>query len=264
MPDSGGIPEFKTENFIVLTQNDLVSCERILRDNAADLSCLIMELQSGAGGIVELTQEFVKGIREITSELGIVLIFDETITFRASVGGLQAIYNITPDVTVLGKMIGGGLPIGAVGSSKEIFNVLNSNQVSMSGTHHGHPLACAAGIATLKVMDEAAHLRLNAMADKIKSELNTWAIENGYPFIMFGAFSVLGYAFTKATGQKITTHRDYWNSIDENAMNIYALEMATRGFYPVHRGQIGLTLPMTDDDINGYISATKNIISSIF
>ncbi|MFC3172429.1 hypothetical protein ACFOGQ_17890 [Acinetobacter vivianii] len=71
---------------------------------------------------------------------------------------------------------------------------------------------------------------------------------------------MLGYAFTKEIGQEIKTHRDYWHKIDEDSMNTYALEMATQGYFPVHRGQIGLTLPMTDEDISGYIETTKAII----
>nr|WP_100549254.1 MULTISPECIES: aminotransferase class III-fold pyridoxal phosphate-dependent enzyme [unclassified Pseudomonas] len=264
MPDSDGIPSYKTDNVVVLVQNDFAACETILRNNADEIACLIMELQSCAGGIVELEKEFVRKIRALTEELGILLIFDETITLRAAYGGLQSVYQIKPDMTVLGKMIGGGLPIGAVGGSRKVFRVLEDNQVMLSGTHHGHPLACAAGSACLEAMDADAYVRLNAMAEKIKTELNSWAREFKYPFIVFGSFSVFGYAFTKELGQSITTHRDYWNKIDEDSMNIYALEMATRGYFPVHRGQIGLTLPMTDEDVGGYIETTKDIIRLIY
>lgn len=124
-------------------------------------------------------------------------------------------------------------------------------------------MACAAGLATMQVMDRSAYDRLNAMAKALKDGLNPWARQNLYPFVVFGDFSVLGYAFTKEVGQTIQTHRDYWSKIDEGKMSIYALEMATRGFFPVHRGQIGLTLPMTDDDISAYIKATKDIITDI-
>lgn len=264
LPDSDGIPAYKTENIIVLIQNDFDACEKILRGNADDIACVIMELQTAAGGAVVLEKEFVEKIRALTKELNIVLIFDETVTLRAAYGGLQGVIGVKPDMTVMGKMIGGGLPIGAIGGTREIFKVVEQNQVMISGTHHGHPLACAAGIACMNAMDEAAFERLNSMADLIKNDLNAWAKERNYPFVVYGSFSVLAYAFTKDLGQTITTHRDYWHKIDENRMNIYALEMATRGYFPVHRGQIGLTLPMTDDDINGYIQTTKDIISKLY
>lgn len=263
VPDSDGIPSYKVDNVVTLVQNDYAACENILRRHASDVACIIMELQSCAGGIVSLQNDFVTSLGQLARELGILIVFDETITLRAAYGGLQSLYDFRPDLTVMGKMIGGGLPIGAVGGSRQIFRVVEENQVMMSGTHHGHPMACAAGIATLQVMDATACQRLNEMANTLREGLNPWARERRYPFIVFGDFSVLGYAFTKEVGQTIDTHRDYWNKIDERKMGIYALEMATRGFFPVHRGQIGLTLPMTDDDIAGYMETTKDIISDI-
>ncbi|WP_429817502.1 aspartate aminotransferase family protein [Ensifer sp. B1-9] len=264
VPDSDGIPAYKIDNVITLVQNDYKACESILRRHAGDIACIIMELQSCAGGIVSLDDEFVRKLGDLAKELGILLIFDETITLRAAYGGLQSLYETKPDLTVMGKMIGGGLPIGAVGGSRQIFRVVEDNQVMMSGTHHGHPMACAAGLATMKVMDRDAYQKLNTMANTVRDELNSWSEEKHYPFVVFGGFSVLGYAFTKEPGQTITTHRDYWNKIDDEKMMIYALEMATRGYFPVHRGQLGLTLPMTEQDIAGYIETTKNIITEIY
>lgn len=264
LPDSAGIPKYKTDNVVMLVQNDFAACEKLLRDNADDTACVIMELQSCAGGTVVLDKDFVAKIRALTEELGILMIVDETISLRAAYGGLQSVYGVKPDMTIMGKMIGGGLPIGAVGASKKVYDVIEQNLVMISGTHHGHPLACAAGIACMETMDEAAYTKLNAMAERIKTELNTWTEENKYPFVVFGLYSVLGYAFTKELGQKITTHRDYWRIIDDVSMDIYALEMAVRGYFPVQRGQIGLTLPMTDEDITGYIETTKSIIRDIY
>lgn len=264
LPDSDGIPRYKTDNVIILVQNDYEACEKILRAHAQDIACVMMELQACAGGIVVLDKTFVKKIRALTEELGILLIVDETVTLRAAYHGLQGEYQIKPDLTVLGKMIGGGLPIGAVGGSRKVFRVLEDNHVMISGTHHGHPLACAAGIACLNAMDQKAYQRLNEMFAKIRNELNRWAAEHHYPFIIFGAFSVFAFAFTRQPGEAITTHRDYWHKIDDNSMSIYALEMATRGYFPVHRGQVGLTLPMTDADVDGYIETTKAVVTSIY
>jgi len=264
VPDSAGIPAYKSENIVVLVQNDFDACRKILTEHADQLACVIVELQSGAGGSVELEREFVTQLRALTKTLGILLIVDETMSLRAAVGGLQSIHQVTPDLTVMGKMIGGGLPIGAVGGSREVFSVLRDDRVALSGTHHGHPLACAAGLACLQTMDEAAYRRLNGMADRIKTELNGWASSAGYPFIVFGGFSIMGYAFTKELGQRITCHRDYWYKSDTTRMNCYALEMAVRGYYPVHRGQLGLTLPMTDEDITGYIETSKDVIQRLY
>lgn len=264
VPDSGGIPPFVTQNTVILTQNNLPVCEKILRENAQDIACVIMELQSGSGGIVALEQSFVEGMRTLTKELGIVLVFDETISLRAGYHGLQGIYGVKPDLTIMGKMIGGGVPIGAVGGSSGVFQVVEDDQVMVSGTHHGHPLAMAAGAACMEVMTEAAFDKLNAMSQKIMTEVNTWAKSKNYPFMIYGqGFSFLGYTFTDKVGREITTHRDFWRYVDGEKTQIYSLEIATHDFFPVHRGQFCLSVPMTDKDIDAFIGSTKEIVAGI-
>ena len=263
-PESAGIPANRAEDVVLLTQNNIEVSEKLIREHADELACVVMELQSGSGGIVTLDKVFVKRIREITKELGIVLIFDETITIRAYKGGLQSWYGVKPDLTISGKTLGGGIPLGVVGGSNEVMDVVTKDIVQMSGTHHGHRLACAAGIATLKQLDDVAYKRLNSMGERIKNELNIWAKEKKIPFIVFGESSVLGYAFTREIGQTIRTHRDYWLKSDAQKMQTFALEIAVRGFLPVHRGQLGLTLPMADQDITDFIETTKDIVSEMY
>ena len=262
-PESAGIPANRAEDVVLLTQNNIEVSEKLIREHADELACVVMELQSGSGGIVTLDKAFVKRIREITKELGIVLIFDETITIRAYKGGLQSWYGVKPDLTISGKTLGGGIPLGVVGGSNEVMDVVTKDIVQMSGTHHGHRLACAAGIAILKQLDDVAYKRLNSMGERIKNELNIWAKEKKIPFIVFGESSVLGYAFTREIGQTIRTHRDYWLKSDAQKMQTFALEIAVRGFLPVHRGQLGLTLPMADQDITDFIETTKDIVSKM-
>jgi len=263
-PESAGIPANRAEDVVLLTQNNIEVSEKLIREHADELACVVMELQSGSGGIVTLDKAFVKRIREITKELGIVLIFDETITIRAYKGGLQSWYGVKPDLTISGKTLGGGIPLGVVGGSNEVMDVVTKDIVQMSGTHHGHRLACAAGIAILKQLDDVAYNRLNSMGERIKNELNIWAKEKKIPFIVFGESSVLGYAFTREIGQTIRTHRDYWLKSDAQKMQTFALEIAVRGFLPVHRGQLGLTLPMADQDITDFIETTKDIVSEMY
>lgn len=263
-PESAGIPANRAEDVVLLTQNNIEVSEKLIREHADELACVVMELQSGSGGIVTLDKAFVKRIREITKELGIVLIFDETITIRAYKGGLQSWYGVKPDLTISGKTLGGGIPLGVVGGSNEVMDVVTKDIVQMSGTHHGHRLACAAGIAILKQLDDVAYKRLNSMGERIKNELNIWAKEKKIPFIVFGESSVLGYAFTREIGQTIRTHRDYWLKSDAQKMQTFALEIAVRGFLPVHRDQLGLTLPMADQDITDFIETTKDIVSEMY
>lgn len=264
LPDSGGIPADHVDNTVILTQNDLDGCERTLRAHSDEIACVIMELQSGAGGLVVLDQDFVHGIRAITRELGIVLIFDETISLRASYHGLQGVYGITPDLTVMGKIIGGGMPLGAVGGSAEVMQVLEDGRVTISGTHHGHRLALIAGTACMRQLDEAAFERLNGLSSRILTELNEWATARDSPFAVYGkGFSHMAYGYMNEPGQTIRTHRDYWRNLDGEKTQIISLELANRGFFPVHRGEFSLSLQMTDDDITSYIEALKSIVQEL-
>ena len=263
LPDSAGIPNSTVQNMVLLPMNDLENCEKILKENAHDLACVFMELQSGAGGVIVLDKEFVHGIRKITRDLGILMIVDETITLRAGYHGLQGRYEVVPDLVVMGKIIGGGLPLGAVGGRKEYFHMVESGQINISGTHHGHPLATRAGIACMEVMNEASYDQLNALAGRIKNELNELAERKNYPFQVYGEFSFLGYAFTDKPGRALTTHRDILRYVNGEHIQTFALEIATRGYFPVHRGQLALSLPMTDENIDGFIKTSKEIVEGI-
>lgn len=264
VPDSGGIPVNDIANAVMLPQNDWESCERILRTHAADLACLILELQSGAGGLVALDHDFVARLRELTMELGIVLIFDETISLRAGYHGAQGRYGVTPDLTVMGKMIGGGLPLGALGGSAEVMAGLESGIVSVSGTHHGHKLALAAGIACMETMDSQAFERLNDCATRVMTEINEWARSRNVPFAVYGeGYSHLAYGYFTGTERETRNHRDYWRLIDAERTQTISLELANRGIFPVHRGEFSLSLPMTDDDISEIVATFTGILGDL-
>jgi glutamate-1-semialdehyde 2,1-aminomutase len=264
MPDSGGIPDEDRDNVVVLTQNDREGTERILRQRSKEIACVILELESASGGFVTLDREFVQTLREVTAELGIVLIIDETVTLRTGSEGMQGTYGVTPDLTVMGKMIGGGFPLGAIGGSAEIMDVLESGTVSISGTHHGHKIALAAGIAMMQEMTPEAFDRLNAMAERVTTEMNDWSRSRNSPFIVYGSgMSHLAYAYMREPGTQVRTHRDYWRKVDGTATQICSLELANRGFFPVARGDFSLSLPMTDDDIAAYIATMQEIVSDI-
>lgn len=260
-PDSGGIPEFDLNNTVILTQNDWGNTERILRANANEIACLIMELQSGAGGLIVLDQDFVEQIRVLTEELDIILIFDETISLRASFSGLQGVYGVTPDLTVMGKIIGGGLPLGALGGKKEIMNVLETKQVMISGTHHGHRLALNTGFACMNVLQPDVFENLNSHSRRIMDELNEWSTSRNSKFKLYGkGFSHMAYGYMNEDNSEMKNHRDYWRNLDGERTQIISIELANRGFYPVHRGEFSLSTPMTSDDIDSYVECLKEIV----
>ena len=153
IPGSPGVPEDIVKNTLSIPYNDTVTLERTLRDESLDIACVIVEPVAGNMGVVPPDEDFLQTLRRITSELGIVLIFDEVITgFRLALGGAQERFGITPDLTCLGKIIGGGLPVGAYGGRAEIMDrVAPDGPVYQAGTLSGNPLAMAAGLAMLKV-----------------------------------------------------------------------------------------------------------------
>ncbi|MGB3221204.1 MAG: glutamate-1-semialdehyde 2,1-aminomutase [Desulforhopalus sp.] len=152
IPGSPGVPEEIVKNTLSIPYNDEETLEKTLRDENLEIACVIVEPVAGNMGCVPPKPGFLEKLRKLTSELGIVLIFDEVITgFRLSYGGAQQYYGISPDLTCLGKIIGGGLPVGAYGGKSDIMNcIAPDGPVYQAGTLSGNPLAMAAGIATLK------------------------------------------------------------------------------------------------------------------
>ena len=156
IPGSPGVPEEIVRNTLSLPYNNLEPLEKTLREKASDVACVIIEPVAGNMGCVPPAPGFLEGVRRLTKELGILLVFDEVITgFRLAYGGAQEYYGILPDLTCLGKIVGGGLPVGAYGGKAEIMDcVAPDGPVYQAGTLSGNPLAMAAGIATLKELQK--------------------------------------------------------------------------------------------------------------
>ncbi|MCY4442742.1 MAG: glutamate-1-semialdehyde 2,1-aminomutase [Deltaproteobacteria bacterium] len=152
LPDSAGVPESFTGQTLIADFNDVASVRNLVRENHQDLAAVIVEPVCGNMGVIPPEPGFLEALRELTREYGIVLIFDEVITgFRVARGGAQERYGVTPDLTCLGKILGGGLPVGAFGGRREIMSCLApAGPVYQAGTLSGNPVTVTAGLATLK------------------------------------------------------------------------------------------------------------------
>jgi glutamate-1-semialdehyde 2,1-aminomutase len=152
IPGSPGVPEDIVRNTVSIPYNNLEILEQTLRDEKLDIACVIIEAVAGNMGVVAPQPGFLQKLRALTAELGIVLIFDEVITgLRLALGGAQEYFGVMPDLTCLGKIIGGGLPVGAYGGKKEIMDMVSPvGPVYQAGTLSGNPLAMAAGAATMR------------------------------------------------------------------------------------------------------------------
>ncbi len=154
IPGSPGVPEDIVKNTISIPYNNIDILEQTLTNDALDIACVIVEPVAGNMGCIPPGDGFLQALRKLTAERGILLIFDEVITgFRLAYGGAQEYYGVMPDLTCLGKIIGGGLPVGAYGGKAEIMNhIAPDGPVYQAGTLSGNPLAMSAGIATLKLL----------------------------------------------------------------------------------------------------------------
>lgn len=201
IPGSPGVPDDIVRNTISIPYNNQQVLESTLRDPSLDIACVIIEPVAGNMGCVVPKTGFLEKLRQLTSELGIVLIFDEVITgFRLAYGGAQEYFGISPDLTCLGKIIGGGLPVGAYGGKAEIMDcIAPDGPVYQAGTLSGNPLAMAAGIAALKQLQQKDfYTRLNAKAEEYARLLTAVAARTGVPVRLNRVGSLMTGFFTES------------------------------------------------------------------
>ena len=171
IPDSAGVPKSYTDNTLTAVYNDELSVKELFEKYGADIACIIVEPCAANMGVVPPKEGFLQFLRDITNENGALLIFDEVITgFRLSLGGAQKYYGVTPDLTTLGKIVGGGMPLAVYGGKREVMEcVAPLGSVYQAGTLSGNPIAVSAGIAALKALERDKDLydRLDKKAKRL-------------------------------------------------------------------------------------------------
>lgn len=184
VPDSPGVPADFAKHTLTAEYNSLDSVKGLIADNCDQIACIILEPVAGNMGTVPPIPGFLEGLRELCTNEGILLIFDEVMSgFRVAYGGVQELYKVTPDMTTLGKIIGGGLPVGAFGGKKEIMEKLSpSGGIYQAGTLSGNPLAMTAGIETLKLLQQPGfYQQLEEKSRLLADGIKQAAADAGYP-----------------------------------------------------------------------------------
>jgi glutamate-1-semialdehyde 2,1-aminomutase len=198
LADSPGVPKGAAAGTLVATYNDLKSVEDLLKSQP--VAAVILEPVVGNSGYIEPTKEFLVGLRELTKKYGALLVFDEVMTgFRVSYGGAQEYFGVTPDLTTMGKVIGGGLPVGAYGGRKDIMELVSpAGPMYQAGTLSGNPLAMACGIKTLEILKRpGSYEHLQKITSKLVSGILAAAKANGHAACGGSINGMMGFFFTE-------------------------------------------------------------------
>ena len=242
-----------------MAYNDLAAVERVIDANPGQLAAVILEPVVGNMGLVPPAPGFLQGLRELCTRHGIVLIFDEVMTgFRLARGGAQELYGVTPDMTTLGKIIGGGLPVGAYGGRADIMNqVAPAGKVYQAGTLSGNPLATAAGLAQLRYLQEnqALYQQLESTTTRLADVTRQIAAELGLHYTVNQVGSMFSLFFTSAPVHNL----DDAKQSDTAAFGRYFHAMLERGIYlaPSMYESLFISTAITDELVDKYLTACR-------
>jgi len=263
LPDSPGVPEGVAVNTITVPYNDLESLRYAFEQFGDDLAAVIVEPVAGNMGVVPPVEGFLEGLREITTQYGTLLIFDEVMTgFRVGFNCAQGHFGVTPDLTCLGKVIGGGLPVGAYGGKAEIMNqIAPSGPIYQAGTLSGNPLAMTAGYETLSQLSPVDYEEFVRKADQLETGFKQAAEKHNIPLCVNRAGSMIGVFFTN---EKVINYEVAKTSNLEMFAKYYQL-MAEQGVFlpPSQFEGLFLSTTLTDEDIQKTIAAVENAFSQL-
>jgi glutamate-1-semialdehyde 2,1-aminomutase len=264
VPDSPGVPADFAKHTLTAVYNDLDSVRKLVVANPGSIACIIVEPVAGNMGTVPPREGFLEGLREICTREGIVLIFDEVMSgFRVAYGGAQEVYGVTPDLTTLGKIIGGGLPVGAFGGKKEIMSQLSpAGGIYQAGTLSGNPLAMTAGIETLKLLkQDGFYKKLEEKSAFVAQGIAKAAKAAGYPIYSTRVGSMFCAFFSKDPVQD-------WDSAakcDTKAFASYFRGMLEEGIYlaPSQFETAFVSIAHSEADMEKTIAAAAKCFKSL-
>ncbi|PSC02893.1 glutamate-1-semialdehyde 2,1-aminomutase [Alsobacter soli] len=254
---SKGVPKGVADDVVVVPFNDVEAAERIIRANAPQIAAVLMDPAPSYLGFTPMSQAFIDMIERVTREIGAVFILDEVITFRAHRGGAQTLLGIDPDITTLGKIIGGGFPVGAVAGRRAFMSVYDHRAgkpaLPWSGTFTANPVTMTAGQVTLELLDDAAIDRINHLNERLVRSLNSAFERSSFPGQVTGfasMFMIFGHK------RPIVDYRSAYASPAE-AKCIKALQrgLTEEGFHIAGTGKGFLSTPMTEADIESFMEA---------
>lgn len=264
LPDCPGIPAAITNTTLVVPYNDLDAVKEVFARYGEDIACIIIEPVAGNMGVVLPEPGYLEGLRTVTREHGALLVFDEVMSgFRAELGGAQSHYNITPDITALGKVIGGGMPVGAYGGRREIMQHLAPlGPVYQAGTLSGNPVAMTAGLATIEVIEKPGVFEcMVANMTRLNRELGALMREAGIPVFQTQVGTMACMFFT---GEPVRNFAEAKRS-DTNRYAKWFHAMVDNGVYlaPSQFEAAFISCTHTDDIINKTLDAARKSLQAL-
>lgn len=263
VPASAGITRNTLDDVLILPFNDLESATALIVAHQDELAAVVIEPILGSCGYVSATREFLQGLRDLTQRLGILLIFDEVQTFRLSAGGLQAQLGIIPDVTILGKIIGGGLPVGAVGGRSDIMAAFDATAgkptIPHAGTFNGNPVTMQAGLATIHGLSPDVYDRLNQKGAELRQRVQIVCSRYGVPVQVTGAGSLFGLHWT---AEPVTDYRSSQRANTSLAYKFF-LHALNNGVFFTTRGGGCLSIPMTDTELGAFLDVLEGFLKKV-
>ena len=262
VPLAAGTPESVLREVVVLPYNDPQAALAVLDQHRGEIACVVVDLMPHRVGLIPAREAYVTALRDWTRADGALLLFDEVITFRTEVGGMQERYGARPDLTALGKIIGGGLPVGALAGSAEVMDVFSPGaggpRVPQSGTFSANPLTVAAGVAAMKLYDAEAVARLNRLASLARDRVEEAITAAGAPASVTGTGSMLRVHMKP---EPPTDYRSSYPTAEESrALKRFVDGLYDAGILAIHTGAFALSTPMGEAEIDRLAEA---VLSSL-
>jgi glutamate-1-semialdehyde 2,1-aminomutase len=260
VPVAHGTPATVLENVVVIPFNDAERAIAILDEHKGDLACVILDPMPHRVGLVPADPGFVRALREWTESNGSLLVFDEVITFRTEYGGFQERYDVRPDLTALGKMIGGGFPVGAIAGSADVMDVMNplvdNPRFPHSGTFSANPVTMTAGLTAMRMFDREAVARLNHLSLRAVEGIRNALEATGVPGCVTGIGSLFRVHFKS---EPPSNRRESYRSPEESRRLALMLDhLFDAGFLMINTCTAALSTPMGEEEVDALVGAMAN------
>jgi glutamate-1-semialdehyde 2,1-aminomutase len=260
-----GTPDNVLADVVTIPFNDTEAAVSLIREHGSELACVLVDPMPNRAGLAPADKAYLNALREITREVGALLVFDEVITFRLGYSGAQGLWGIDPDLTTLGKIMGGGFPVGAIAGRKEVMSVFDPRSgkpaLPHGGTFSANPVTMRAGLAAMQLLDEAAFTRLNVIGEAVREGINEAFRRNGVPGGTVGLGSLLKIHFAD---RPIRDYRSaYMTEQETKRQAVFNLGLLNRGVLAASYGLMALSTPMTDADVDTIVAAASDALAEV-